>query len=287
MKGRSAIVLICWSLFGGAGAQQPFRSRVDVVSVDVSVETGNHPVAGLGPEDFEVKDNGVPQRLLDVSLGDLPLDVTFALDASSSVHGQRETQLAAGVVQAATVLGPEDTCHVLTFSERLQDLAASRACAAELGQRPLDLAARGWTSLIDAMALSLVTDGRPGRRQLVVVFTDGADTMSFFNGNTLRDLAKYSDAVVHAIAVTGTNPGGPSYPPVLRVVTEATGGQLILLDSRQRIDTWFARVVTAFRSSYVLRYSPQGVAASGWHDLSVRVTRRGKYTVRARKGYEG
>jgi hypothetical protein len=50
----------------------------------------------------------------------------------------------------------------------------------------------------------------------------------------------------------------------------------------------FLRALDDFRSSYVLRYSPHGVAAGGWHEIAVRVTRPGRgYVVRARKGYVG
>jgi hypothetical protein len=42
-----------------------------------------------------------------------------------------------------------------------------------------------------------------------------------------------------------------------------------------------------FRTSYMLRYSPQGVAGAGWHEITVKIARPGKFDVRARRGYEG
>ena len=35
----------------------------------------------------------------------------------------------------------------------------------------------------------------------------------------------------------------------------------------------FAQILDEFRQSYVLRYSPQGVAASGWHTVAVHGAR--------------
>ena len=35
----------------------------------------------------------------------------------------------------------------------------------------------------------------------------------------------------------------------------------------------------------MLRYVPNGVALTGWHDIDVKVLRPGRFTVRARKGY--
>jgi hypothetical protein len=37
----------------------------------------------------------------------------------------------------------------------------------------------------------------------------------------------------------------------------------------------------------MLRYSPQGVPAAGWHEIVVTIARPGKFDVRARGGYEG
>ena len=49
----------------------------------------------------------------------------------------------------------------------------------------------------------------------------------------------------------------------------------------------FIRELEDFRTSYVLRYSPTGVPAGGWHDVDVRLNRPGRFEVRARKGYFG
>jgi hypothetical protein len=48
-----------------------------------------------------------------------------------------------------------------------------------------------------------------------------------------------------------------------------------------------ADIIADFRSSYVLHYSPKGVALPGWHELGVKVTQSGSFKIRARKGYEG
>ena len=47
----------------------------------------------------------------------------------------------------------------------------------------------------------------------------------------------------------------------------------------------FAKIVNDFRSRYVLTYMPNGVAATGWHRLEVRLVGR-KGNVTARRGYE-
>jgi hypothetical protein len=73
-----------------AAAQAPtFSTRLDVVRVDVLVTDRNRVVRGLGPADFEIRDNDVLQQVDLVSFEALPLNVILALDASASVSGER------------------------------------------------------------------------------------------------------------------------------------------------------------------------------------------------------
>ena len=79
----------------GGGAQQSpaFSSKVEAVRVDVLVTDNGQAIRGLGPADFEVLDNGVPQDVTLVSFDEIPLNVILALDMSDSVAGERLEQL--------------------------------------------------------------------------------------------------------------------------------------------------------------------------------------------------
>jgi hypothetical protein len=71
-------------------AQAPprFSSGTAAVRVDVLVTVGNRPVTGLRASDFALRDNGVLQRITDVSQETLPLSVFCVLDVSGSVIGK-------------------------------------------------------------------------------------------------------------------------------------------------------------------------------------------------------
>ena len=69
-------------------------------------------------------------------------------------------------------------------------------------------------------------------------------------------------------------------------VVSPTSGRVFTFDAGQSVGRQFRRVLDDYRSGYVLQYVPEGVAASGWHEISVTVTRPGRYDVRARKGYQ-
>ena len=49
----------------------------------------------------------------------------------------------------------------------------------------------------------------------------------------------------------------------------------------------FAQILDEFRRSYVLRFTPTGVAGRGWHRVRVEVPSQPTYTIKARSGYFG
>src|SRR4051794_19262172 len=72
-----------------------FSAKVESVRVDVLVTDKGQPVHGLSAADFEILDEGVPQHVDLVSFDEIPLNVIFALDMSSSVAGERLDHLRA------------------------------------------------------------------------------------------------------------------------------------------------------------------------------------------------
>jgi VWFA-related protein len=76
-------------------------------------------------------------------------------------------------------------------------------------------------------------------------------------------------------------------PPGLAELVAPTAGQVFTLEPGESISGAFKRLIDDYRAGYILQYVPQGVSASGWHEVTVSVTKSGRYDVRARKGYGG
>jgi hypothetical protein len=60
--------------------QTRILTKVEAVRLDVLVTANGQPVRGLGPADFDVRDNGVPQQVDLVAFEQIPLNVVLALD---------------------------------------------------------------------------------------------------------------------------------------------------------------------------------------------------------------
>jgi VWFA-related protein len=272
------------------------RSGTTVVSVNVSVRAANAPVSGLTAVDFELADNGVRQSIREVGLEAVPIDATVILDTSGSTSGVID-RLKRDARDIARFLKPADRLRVLTMDSYVHEIVPLGPAAAlpSLDRVP----GGGATSAYDALVAALIARVDLDRRHLIVAMTDAIDTVSVLDAPAVRDVAARSDAVLHIVRVDPDSSGEPRFRPwvayqdrdfqTLRDAAARTGGQLHDPDEFSRRGTVenFKRVLEDFRSSYVLRYTPTGVAPGGWHELKVTLTRAGHFTIRARRGYFG
>ena len=323
MKGLGAVLCgVAWLMQSVTPQLPTFRSRTDLVTVDVAVTRGDAPVTGLQLDDFELTDNGVVQRIELLDGAALPLDLTIVLDTSGSMKNavadlRRDTET------IAAMLHPGDRLRLMTFAENVRETLAFQSPGG--GLRLQELAAEGSTSLFDAVATAMIRsrdDAPPGeRRHLVIVLTDGDDTSSVLGLQPLADISRRSDAVLYA-AVSAPSITPPIAPPPappsrstrlpppperqtqrrwwkapsaaaardtgpLRAAVENSGGVWDGMRSIARAPEGVRRALDWFRAAYVLRYRATGVAPGGWHEVRVRIRRGDGYDVRARRGYFG
>jgi VWFA-related protein len=284
-----------------AGAQR-FRSATDAVRVDALVLDGRRPVGGLTAADFELDDSGVAQQIDDMQLVEVPFSMMLALDTSSSMQpGVPRLQAAArGAIEA---LRPDDRAAALTFSETIS-APTPWSPSRQMVLDAIDgLHTDGSTSLVDAaFAAIMQRDSEPGRRNLVILFTDGTDTSSWLPDDAAIDLAARSDVVVYCVGIDPEKetPRRPlqfrsgirltPHQPIMRSqdfmheLAYRTGGEYLATDLGSLQKT-FRRIVDDFRSRYVLAYTPHGVPDTGWHPIDVRVKGK-RYKITARRGYQ-
>lgn len=292
MRRRRALMLVAlWPLSIGAyGAQQrpTFRSVSDLVPVHVSVRSGRKLVSGLGVQDFELFDNGIRQQITSVTAENLPVDVTLVVDSSGSVIRSID-RFKADVRQIGGALNATDEVRLVTFDTSVRQVFPMQPASRRL---PVDeIKVGNMTSLIDAVTFALARAPRPDRRHLVFVFTDGYDNASMLGYQALPTLVGHTDVILNIVLckVTGVpDTGAPAAIDALAAAAARTGGVLYPpSDELQDVVEAFKQTLDAFRHSYVLYYSPTDVASTGWHEISVRVTRPGNYDVQARQKYFG
>ena len=280
-----------------AGAQV-FRSGVDLVSVNVSVKQGNKIIANLTAADFRLYDNGVLQAVEAVSIEDVPIDVTIFHDTSVS-QGGRIASLKRDIVTVAGLLRPADRIRLLTFDDQVQDAFGWQPAGSTPDVSRVKLGRI--SPVYDALFAALTHTPEPGRRHMILALTDAADAGGIISIDTLAAVADRSESVLHLVLLDDARPKGEErgvirqwnptrasereIEAVRKIVTHSGGVVHEEPLFRNHVVSSFQKAFADFRQSYVLRYSPQGVARGGWHELKVEVARQGKFTVRARRGY--
>lgn len=274
-------VALCSSPVPRANEQPSFHSGTTGVRVDVLVTDRHGPIAGLTAADFDVRDDGVLQAVTLIDHAEVPINLVLTLDTSGSATGLRQTHLVSACGQLLDGLLPGDRAGLIIFSHSVvrrlplsNDVAAVRSSLEHI--RPY-----GRTAVMDAVYVALTTTLEEPGRSLVVVFTDAADISSWLQPGEVEESAKRSNAVLYAVV-----PSDVRQVSLLERLTRATGGSLLRVASTANLADVFKQILQAFRSRYVLAYTPTGVTQGGYHRLDVRVRRHGA-TVFARPGYIG
>lgn len=273
-----AVLLTCLCAVSTIAAQQRFTASATGVRVDVLALRGKLPVAGLRAGDFEVRDNGVLQTVEAVESQDLAVNVVLSLDASGSVEGSRLADLKAAGMALANGLTSNDRMSLTAFSQQVMPLVGLTSDVGAIRRALERMRPSGATAIFDALFAGIASTLVEPGRSLVVVCTDGRDTVSWLTADDVREAARRANAVVYVVAA------GDAGVDELKDIAGVTGGHVIPVRDSSKYREELERILTEFRSRYVLLFTPTGVAPGGFHTIDVRVKASG-VTVSARRGY--
>lgn len=288
-------------------AQAPlvFGVEVENVYIDAFVSHRGEIVAGLTAPDFELRDNGVVQRLELASADAQPVQAVLVFDMSNSLEGEKLLALRAAGQALLAALRPQDEATLFTFADEVRWLAKPTTDKAAVSRALESLAAGGGSPVADALYAAITLPKARGRT-LVVLFTDGIDNSSWLGWRDVQGVAERSNALIHVVSLRR-----PEVAPVasasldfrlqsvpseiapalefehvqaLREIARTTGGRYWEAESLDRLKAAFTEIAEAMGRRYVLRYAPEGVKRPGWHRIELKL-RGKKGDVRVRSGY--
>jgi VWFA-related protein len=272
-----------------------FRSGVDVVRVDVSVMRGRAPVTGLAAGNFRVTDNGVVQDV-DLTI-DPALSVMLVLDTSGSVAGDELTQLIDAGQQLVRALHADDHAGLITFSQQVTVNVPPTSDLPSVSRALGGLRGVGATSVNDAIHVAMNLAPADASRPVIIVFTDGADNLSWMRPDGLVDEVKKTGVVIHVIELSSDAPQRPrptspalleqgylDGAPLMQALTVQAGGRIWSAQSSRDLRRLFTEALDEMRARYLLTYTPNGIAREGWHTLKVTL-QNARGDVTARPGY--
>lgn len=279
-----AALLVLLGLESVAGTATQFSVSTSGVRLDVLALNGKTPHAGLTREDFEVRDNGVRQQLDSVSTTDAA-HVVVVLDVSGSVQGEPLRRLTNAANALLARLTPKDRLTLVGFSHHLRMLTAADG-AIQTDRLPLG----GSTALNDAVFASVLLAGDDPRPGLMILLTDGFDSVSWLTAAQAHDMALRADVVIYPVVTAYEQMRSSQYERVqrarrdLEALAAETGGRVFPVNAQGPVEA-FLGILDEYRHRYMLTYSPTGVERRGWHRVEVRLLRvRG--TVHTRRGYD-
>ncbi len=262
-----------------------FSTRVEAVRVDVLVTNRGRLVEGLTAEDFQLRDEGVLQRIDVVDQQVEPLNVICLVDTADTLRTSSQfydlINAGAGLVDR---LQPRDRIALIAFSNRIRILSPPTTDHPYITSLLRALSPGGVSSLRDAVFAALVFRQLDRGRTLLIVFSSGWASFGYVRRPQLLDAARRTDAVAYAVTYRQDGISSRKYGPLLDAIAEETGGRVLIAREASGLTAAFVNILSEFRSRYVLAYVPTGVAPGGWHRLDVRLKNRGG-EIKARRGY--
>ena len=264
----------------------------------VTASREDRPVLDLGRTDFQVFDNGVEQEIVTFEHGDVPMTIAMLVDVSESMRGE-QLQVALDAARGfLSRLTPLDEALVMTFSDRTHRVTTSSSEIGGLAAALENLQSGGGTSLNDHLYLALrLLDRRQGR-PVIIVLSDGADTLSFLTMEEVLWKAHRSNAVIYRIHL---HPSGIRSVPLatswrsteshadevggLEAAVADSGGRVTALARLGELEQALDDVLQELRQQYVVGYYPTALKGDGtWRPVRVEVSAPG-IDIRTRAGY--
>lgn len=278
-------------------AEEPdttFKVDVKLVNVFVTVtDARGAPVANLQKENFVLREDGKEQKIaIFAKESALPLSIVLAVDTSLSTRKDLPLELTSARKFARDIVRPQDGLAVYKFSEEVSLMVPFTSDLKKI-DAGIDRVRNGAaTALYDAVYLGSQALSRRQGRKVMVVITDGGDTMSQVNYKEALRAAQEAEAIIYSIIIVpieadaGRDTGGEH---ALVQISSDTGGKYYYAKSLAQLDEAFQRISDELRTQYLLAYYPsEHVSSSEFRQLKVDLTNPpagGPYQSHYRAGY--
>jgi len=284
-----------------AQKESTLRVSVNLVLLDATVKTkAGRIMADLKKDDFEVREDGVPQKLEIFGRDELPLEVALVLDLSDSI-GPFMGPLREAATTALGALKPEDQVALFTFATNAELRVPFTSDKSKIAEQFGSFKVGGSTNINDGIfvAAKYLLSAPPKGRRVIILISDDVGTDA--GGQGTHDIvteAIASDAVLYNLKIPGYNPASTlfmaSMVPGLvniRKVMDQTGGEIFDVKDVANLDTEFRALIQRIKTRYTLGYYTQANGATGKpHKLDVRLKssfgKKGHdYVMLAKSGY--
>jgi Ca-activated chloride channel family protein len=269
-----------------AASRPAYRSGVNLVTLNVTVtDRAQRYVSNLDKQDFIVLEDGRPQAVTFFAHSGIPLTVAIVLDTSGSMDGALEAahEAATGFIRRLAV---GDRAAVIDFDTRVRVIQPFTIDLGALEKAVRSTIADGRTALYDALHLALqeleglsYANVDTPRRHAIVLLSDGQDTSSKQQLDTVLDLANRSNTAIYAVGLGERDEGGRlatfEAESALRRLAIQTGGRAFFPTDMEQLHGIYSEIRRDLASQYTLAYASSNARRDGrWRNITVRLAQR-------------
>jgi len=314
---------------GGAGAaaqDDASRIRVSVVLVQLNVAVtdskGNY-ISGLGPEDFIVTEDKIPQKTATFEEGNGPTRRVMDLGSpdgksSAQIFDKPSAEPDSGVDGAKRFAGANvfilfDTSNYMyrgfvfaqdaiadfirslegvskvalySYSRDLSRVSALTPDRSQVLRGVRNTVAGDDAALYNSLLLTVKDAAQLTGRKAIVVFSNGPDNASLVPPEDVAELAQSTGTIIYMISTQAAETE-PVSTAVFERMSKATGGKAYFAKDWQDEKEAFASIRDDLAHLYAISYYPQPNPNRGWRTITVKLAGKNmqKYHIRTRAGY--
>ncbi len=275
------------------------QSRLVPVAMNV-VDSNGSPVGGLAEDQFEVLEDGKPQKIsVFEKESSTPLSIVISLDASESVFSNEKLEHDAAKKFVKSLLRPQDEVDLMDFADNVREIVPFTSDLNRFNAGLSQLQHGQATALYDAIYLGADrlkdTSAADNRRRVLVIISDGGDTTHHGGYDSSLEQAQRAGAMLFPLIIVpiwadaGRNEGGEH---ALIQMSMDTGGKYYYVYDKKDLAPAFQHLSDDLRTQYTVGYyAPQtGGDKNGFRRITLRLKDpelRAKYSLRYRTGYYG
>ena len=261
------------------------HAEVSSVYVETSVQDkSGRFVTGMGPDGFQLSEDGVPQKLDLVRSEQLPATFTLLIDSSSSMS-RRIDFVRDAAANLAGYLRPNDHIIVAPFSKHLEAITGPTDDRQTVSDAIAAIEPGGGTAILNALSDTAKLISGVGGRHAIILLTDGYDEHSTERfDDALADVQR-SGAAVYVVGIGGVAGISLKGEKFLRQIATDTGGRAFFPSREIELRPIHELVASEVTLRYLITYTPTNQKVDGaWRRISVK-TMDPELKVRARPGY--
>ncbi len=277
------------------------ESNLVPIPVSVIDRVTGKAVTDLDISDFELRIDGEPVSIDEVYRSESPVRLALLFDNSSSVTVAREFEQLAAIRFFRQVIRPELDLAALYSVAGVFRL--EQPMTRDIGRLVSAIknlpAPEGATTLHDAIASASDYLQDYSGRKVIVVVSDGQDTLSDNSFDEMVRIVQKNNCQVYIVHTnefenfkrTGKRGGSANLRALaaerrMQNLAAQTGGDVYSPIDEEELDKAFARISVELSNQYILSYYPESEKQDQrFREIDLKIRSKKELTIRTRKGY--